>query len=158
MADTRVLSRMATDILKRDHRMVLQLFDDYVDLGREDAEEKQELFEKIKEELTHHAQIEEEIFYPALEPARAKDASDLLQEAREDHEKVKELLRELSGLNASDEEFDELMDTLCESVKSHADDEEKELFKLFKKLAKERQDEVSRRLAERKRELSGGIS
>ena len=49
------------------------------------------------------------------------------------------------------------MKVLKESVENHAEEEEKTLFKMFKKLPREVQDEVSERLRERKLELGDGF-
>ncbi len=60
----------ACDLLDADHRAVKKMFKDYEELtgsrARSAAQKKLELARHICMELTVHAQIEEEIFYPAL--------------------------------------------------------------------------------------------
>jgi len=151
MADTKLRARSAIQLLKEDHDTVKELFERFEDLEEGADARKSDLFERIKDELTVHAQIEEEIFYPAI----SELDEEKVNEALEAHQRVKDLLRELSAITPEDESFDEKMDALCENVESHAEDEEKELFALFGKLPRAEREEITRRLADRKREISG---
>ena len=152
MSDTKVHLQKATALLREDHREVKQLFAAY---DKEESDSKQaELFEEVKRELTIHAQIEEEIFYPALLGVDDEECQELLKEAFEEHKIVKTLLEELSGMESSAEQFDAKVKVLGENVEHHAEEEEKEMFPFFDELPKEQQNEVSRILQERKEELS----
>ena len=55
----------ALDLLIEDHQKVRQLFQQVQQIR--DNDEKKELFDQIDTELAVHAEIEETIFYPALE-------------------------------------------------------------------------------------------
>jgi hemerythrin superfamily protein len=157
MAHTRIRAIIATAILRDDHRKVKELFTLYEQMGDESAgDTRVELFREIRKELTIHADIEEEIFYPAIESLQSKDekAGELVREAREDHHGVKALLDELSELQPEDEEFDEKMKTLIESVTEHADQEEDEIFPYFNDLSREARVRVSDGLRLRKAELT----
>jgi hemerythrin superfamily protein len=154
MADTKLRAKKATALLRNDHKEVKNLFSQYEDQEDGDSQTKQELFEEIKRELTVHATIEEEIFYPALDEVANEEARKRVIEAREEHKVVKTLLEELSGLDSSAEEFDGKMKVLIENVRHHAEEEEEEMFPHFDELPKERQNEVSEQLRERKAELS----
>ena len=152
MSDTKIRTQKATALLREDHREVKQLF-----AACEKTEldsEKAELFEEIRSALTVHAQIEEEVFYPALLGVEDEDCQELLKEAFEEHKIVKTLLEELAAMEPSAEQFDAKVKVLGENVEHHAEEEEKEMFPFFDELPKERQDEVSRLLQERKEELS----
>jgi hemerythrin superfamily protein len=153
MSDTKVMSRKATALLQEDHRRVKELFEEYEELGEGAAAEKRRLFERIERLIGIHAQIEEEIFYPAVAQAESEDAPELVREAEEEHRIVKSLIEELTVLSPDQEEFDAKMDVLCENVEQHAEDEEKEIFPLFRGLDRDRQEEVSERLRARKLEL-----
>jgi len=156
MSDTRVFAPRATEVLKSDHATVKGLFRDYEKLGGGAVSGKQRLFDRLKKELEVHAAIEEEIFYPAVaELGEEKDAEETVREALEEHKIVRTLLAELSGLGPEDEAFDAKMKVLSENVEHHADEEEDEMFPLFGKLDKEKRDEVSEAIRERKIELSG---
>jgi hemerythrin superfamily protein len=58
----------AIEILKNDHRQVEKMFKEFDQLQRSDSddESKREVVERACAALTVHAQIEEEIFYPAV--------------------------------------------------------------------------------------------
>jgi hemerythrin superfamily protein len=153
MAETKIRPRKATALLKEDHQKVKKAFKQYESLESEDGDEKSELFQMIQKELEVHAQIEEEIFYPAIEEGGEEESSELVKEAHEEHRIVKQLLEELSSMTPGDEDFDAKFKVLMENTLHHAEEEEKEIFKLFDKLEKDVRDECSERLMERKREL-----
>ena len=155
MADTKLAPRKATDLLKQDHKKVLDLFEDYEDLEQGPADQKRRLFETIRYELTVHSQIEEEIFYPRIESIGDGESADLIRTAREEHKIVATLLDELSGLTAGDATFDAKMQVLRESVEHHAREEEKSVFKKFGKLSKQEQTVLAAELARRKTALTG---
>ena len=70
----------AIKLLTEDHAKVKKLFREYEKLSKkEDEDGKEELAQQICKELTIHAQLEEEIFYPAARQAIKDD--DLLNEA-----------------------------------------------------------------------------
>jgi hemerythrin superfamily protein len=156
MAETKIRARKATALLKEDHQKVKKLFKDYEACGDDEADEKSEIFQKIQKELEVHAQIEEEIFYPAIEEGGEEEASELVKEAHEEHRIVKQLLEELSSMTPGDEDFDAKCKVLMDNTLHHAEEEESEIFKLFDKLDKDVRDMASEQLSERKRELSPG--
>jgi hemerythrin superfamily protein len=137
MSDTKVVAKSPMQLLKRDHKVVKELFAEYEKLGDGDVEEKERLWQQINEELTIHAEIEERLFYPAVREAQSDEAEDLVNEAIEEHRVVKTLLEEMSELEAGDDAFDAKMKVLRENVEHHADEEEKEMFSQAKKLSKE---------------------
>jgi iron-sulfur cluster repair protein YtfE (RIC family) len=157
MAGTKIRAQKATQILKEDHKNVRKLFAKYENLGDNARTSKAELFETIKDELTVHATIEEEIFYPCLEESEDPDARELVAEAHEEHEIVKTLLEELSVLEAGAVEFDAKMKVLAENVEHHAEEEESEIFPIFNALPRDRQDDVSEELRQRRIELTQDI-
>jgi len=152
MSDTKIGIQKATALLREDHREVKKLFSAY-EKAQVDSE-KVELFEEVRNALTLHAQIEEEIFYPALSGVDDEECQKLLKEAFEEHKIVETLLDELSEMEPSAEQFDAKVKVLTENVEHHAEEEEKEMFPFFDELPKEQQDEVSRLLQEHKEELS----
>ena len=155
MTDTRIRAPRATDLLREDHRRVRKLFDDYAKLRPDALSARERAFERIHQELTIHAQIEEEIFYPAFEEDEAhEDIAALLEEAREAHEEVADLLEELGELDSDDEAFDDKMRALRESVERHAEEEEREIFPFFHEIDEDAQEDVAERLHERRAELA----
>jgi hemerythrin superfamily protein len=123
------------DLLKEDHRKVEDLFAKV----EETESEKQhlQLFEKIKTELETHTQIEETLFYPALE--EHEDLKDMVLEAFEEHKQVKTLLREISALAEGSEKLDAKLKVMGENVEHHVGEEEDEMFPKVEELIEEQE-------------------
>jgi hemerythrin superfamily protein len=155
MAETKEMKALsATSLLKEDHKKVKKLFAEFDKLEEDDVTGLAEIYEKVSKELEIHAQIEEEIFYPAVKNAQDEEAEGLVLEAGEEHKIVKTLLEELSEMDSADPSFCAKMKVLKESVIHHAGEEEKDMFPVFHQLDKSVQEEVSQRLNNRKRELA----
>ena len=105
MSQTKMRVRKATSLLKEDHQAVKKLFQEYQKIEGAEGRGREAIFDRIKTLLTIHAQIEEEIFYPAVRQEVA-GTEDLVEESVEEHNVVKSLLRELAAMSADDEEFD----------------------------------------------------
>jgi len=114
----------AIKVLKDDHAEVKKWFKQYESL--EDDGEKQALADQICLALTVHAQIEEEIFYPAAR--EAIDDDDLLDEAEVEHASAKQLIAEIQSMKAGDRLFDAKVTVLGEYIDHHVEEEEKEMF------------------------------
>ena len=114
----------AIKLLKDDHKEVKTYFRQYEDL--EDDTEKQALADKICMALTVHAQIEEEIYYPATR--EAIDDDDLLDEAEVEHANAKQLIAEIQAMKAGDRLFDAKVTVLGEYINHHVEEEESEMF------------------------------
>jgi hemerythrin superfamily protein len=110
------------ELLKKDHEKVASLFEE-IEAASGDA--KKNIFSQIKSELDLHSEIEETIFYPALE--NKAETKDITLEAYEEHKVVKDLLAELADGRAS-EEWDAKLKVLKENVEHHVEEEEGELF------------------------------
>lgn len=147
----------ACDLLDADHRAVKKMFKEYEELtksrARSAGQKKMDLARQICHELTIHAQLEEEIFYPALRQA-LKD-TDLLAEAEVEHQTAKDLIAQIEAMNESDEMFDAKVSVLGEYIDHHVKEERGELFP--KARAARRLDLVAMRdeLMTRKEELMG---
>jgi len=120
----------ACDLLDADHRTVKRMFKEYEELSgsraRNTAQKKLELARQICMELTVHAQVEEEIFYPALRQA-IKD-TDLLDEAEVEHQSAKDLIAQIQGAAEADDKFDAKVKVLGEYIDHHVKEERKEMF------------------------------
>lgn len=129
-------SQDALALLKADHQAVQQLFAEYAELlkdGDGDLTEKQDLAMRICAELAVHAQIEEELFYPAMR--KALDEHDLLDEAEVEHAIAKELVTQLQEMEADDDLFNAKVTVLGEYVAHHIREEQGEMFKKARKAA-----------------------
>jgi hemerythrin superfamily protein len=141
----------ATKLLKNDHDEVRAMFKEYEKTGDRALAKKAKLFEQIRDALTAHAKVEEEVFYPAVRAARSEEAKDDVREATEEHKIVKTLLSELDRMKPSDEQYDAKMKVLMESVEHHAEEEEKEMFKQARKyISKERLESLGEEMEIRK--------
>ena len=147
-ARTRNGAQDAIQLLRADHRKVQGLFDEFEKARGDDK--KAELAREICAELKVHAQIEEEIFYPAAREA-IKD-QDLLDEATVEHASAKDLIAQIEGMGPGDELFDAKVIVLGEYIKHHVKEEHNELFPKLKKTKLDLKA-LGEQLAERKEAL-----
>jgi hemerythrin superfamily protein len=141
----------AIKLLKADHKEVSGLVEKYEN-GRLSKERKVALAKQICMALTVHAQIEEEIFYPAAREA-VRSGEDLLDEAEVEHGSIKELVSAIENASPDDDElFDARVKVLGEYVKHHVKEEENQLFPKIRKSDMDL-EEVGGQLAARKEEL-----
>jgi hypothetical protein len=145
-------SRDAIALLKDDHRKVEDLFKDF-ESARGDGR-KERLATEICLELSVHAAIEEEIFYPACE---GKVDEELLKESYVEHDAAKLMIAEIAkGEGESDEFFDSKVKVLQEEIEHHVEEEEKRMEGLFAQARKAGldMDALGEQLAARKQELT----
>jgi len=149
MAETKQLDAIA--LLKQDHRTVEELFAEFEKASGDGR--KQKLATQICLELSVHAQIEEEIFYPACEGAVEED---LLKEAYVEHDGAKLLIGEIMAGEPSDEFYDSKVKVLQEQIEHHVEEEEKRMEGMFSQARKAGLDmeTLGEQLASRKRQLT----
>ena len=117
----------AITLLKNDHHAVEQLFRRFEKAGDRALVEKRQIVDRIIEELSVHASIEEQLFYPVAR-ATVPNTEDIALESLEEHHIVKWLLSELDGMDPSDERFVAKVTVLMENVRHHVKEEETEFF------------------------------
>lgn len=138
----------ATALLRADHKLVSGLFGEY---GKtRSSAKKKKLVAKICTELSVHAQVEEEIFYPAVKLA-LKD-SEMIPEATVEHATLRDLIAQVEGVEPDGEMFDAKIRVMCEYVEHHVKEEQDEMFPKAKS-AKLDMVVLGARMAERKAEL-----
>ena len=86
-----------------------------------------QIVDRIIEELSVHAAIEEQVFYPVAR-ATVPDTEDIALESLEEHHIVKWLLSELDDLDPAHERFDAKVTVLMENVRHHVEEEESDFF------------------------------
>lgn len=138
----------AIALLRADHKLVSDLFEEYE--KARSTNKKKDLVKQICTELSVHAQIEEEIFYPAAKKA-LKD-KELIPEATVEHATLKDLIAQVEGVEPDGEMFDAKIKVLSEYVKHHVKEEQNELFPKVK-ASKLDLIELGAQLTERKEEL-----
>ncbi len=134
----------ALSLLKKQHREVEALFKQIE--KTDDAGERRELMDEIREMLEMHTSIEEEIFYPAVREIESKKAEEMVLEAYEEHHVVDLVLKDLPNVDPEDERFEAKMTVLKELIEHHVEEEEKEMFKLAEQLGKDELKELGERM------------
>lgn len=143
----------ATSLLKADHKLVDKLFLEYESTNSNSK--KKLIVEEICRELTIHAQVEEEIFYPAVQKA-LKD-HELVPEATVEHSTLKDLIAQVKDVEPDGDMYDAKIKVLSEYVKHHVKEEESEMFPEAKS-TKLDMNELGALMAERKQQLSANYS
>jgi hemerythrin superfamily protein len=113
-------------MLMDDHRKVKKLFKDFK--SEKDSSRKEEIVREACTELTVHAELEEQEFYPFLREQDEKTFGDLLNEAKVEHASAKDLIAQLIEMGPGDELYDARFTVLGEYVNHHITEEEDELF------------------------------
>jgi hemerythrin superfamily protein len=141
-------SEPATSLLEQQHRQVERSFAEA--LGTEDPKARRAAMEQIIQQLTLHTQLEETIFYPAVQGIDTEKAKDMVLEAYEEHHVVKMILKELPKCDPSADNFEAKMTVLKEMVEHHVEEEEQEMFPMAERqLGSERSRELAERMAAR---------
>ena len=109
----------AIQLLKNDHRTVEELFEEFE--NTKGSKSKQRIASQICMELIVHAQIEEEIFYPAVKEAVEEE---IYTEAHVEHDGAKVLIAEILDGDPDDEFYDANVKVLSEMIKHHVKEEE----------------------------------
>ena len=141
---------LALELLSSDHRKVEQLFQMYEDEKEGEDETKRGIAQQICGELTVHAQVEEELFYPWLK--ENMDEMDKVEEAYVEHAGAKDLIAQIQGASDIDDTYDAKVKVLSEYIKHHVKEEENEIFPEVKG-QQEELDELGQEMAARKAEL-----
>lgn len=144
----------AIGLLKADHRKVEDLFEQFRKARMQDG--KAELAKLICMELTVHAMIEEEIFYPACKAAVSED---ILQEAYVEHDGAKVLIAEIAAGSPDAEFYNAKIKVLSEMIKHHVQEEEKRSDGLFAQArdAGLNVDALGKQMADRKQNILSEI-
>ena len=139
----------AIALLKADHRKVEGLFETYENSKSKSVKAK--LAQQICMELTVHATIEEEIFYPAV---KGQVEDDMLDEAYVEHDGAKMMIGEILAGTPDDDFYDAKVKVLSEEIKHHVKEEEQRdgIFAQAKKAGVDMM-ELGVQLAARKAEL-----
>ena len=121
----------AIALLIEDHKKVKDLFEKFDKLSDRSVVNKKKIADQICLELTVHAQVEEEIFYPAVRPPIKDD--DLMDEAVVEHASAKELIAQISEMDPGDDLYDAKVKVLSEQIEHHVEEEEGEMFPKVRK-------------------------
>ena len=139
----------AIAMLTADHKKVKALFKEFEKLKENDgsADKKAAIVERVCDALKVHAEIEEEIFYPAVREAIEDGA--LMDEALVEHAGAKDLVAQLEEMDPDDDLYDAKVTVLGEQIDHHVKEEEDDMFVRAKK-AKVNTAELGAEMTERK--------
>ncbi|HVF33414.1 MAG TPA: hemerythrin domain-containing protein [Acidimicrobiales bacterium] len=115
----------AITLLKQDHKTVRGLFAQFEKTS--DGPRREQIVAEIVRELTVHAEIEEEVFYPAVR-REVPDVEDEILESYEEHRVAVWLMDQLQGLTPEDERYEARVMVFKEVVDHHVKEEEEEWF------------------------------
>jgi hemerythrin superfamily protein len=110
-------------LLKGDHKVLKTLFLEYdrADLGKQLA-----IAQTVVQELDIHAELEEQLIYPAIR--QAVDEDDLMNEASEEHHLMHVLIKELFHLRPTQDTFQTKFKVLGDVALRHIKEEEGKMF------------------------------
>ncbi len=139
----------AITMLTDDHRAVKKLLSELETTTERGVKTREELFTRLKADLTVHEIIEEEIFYPALK--KHPKAKDIVLEGYEEHNVVDTLMSELSALPFDHETWGAKAKVMQENIEHHIEEEEGEMFKKARQVFDEAElEELGERMARRR--------
>lgn len=146
----------AIAILTEDHDKVKNLFEQFATLHDDRGyEEAAEIAQQICNELTIHATVEEEIFYPEIRDEL--DDEDMLDEAEIEHSVAKDLIAQIESMEPSDDKYAARVTVLGEYVNHHIEEEQNEMFPKAKE-AEIDLEALGERILARKEELKSDYS
>ena len=142
----------ALSLLKEDHDKVKKLLKDLDSTTERGVKTREQLFNKIKQELEIHEAIEEEIFYPALKDH--PKTKELTLEAYEEHHVVDLVMAEIEAIPFDQETWGAKFTVMKENVEHHIEEEEGEMFKQAKQVFDGGElSQLGESMAKRKQEL-----
>ena len=147
-----LLSRISpsiTNMIRMDHSHVLTTFHQY-EPGAP-ARVKKGIADQVCVSLEIHAQLEEEIFYPAL---RAVADTDAVRKSVPEHDEMRRLIAQLRKLEPADAGFDETVYQLMNNVMHHVADEETLLLPAAERVLADQLGELGARMTKRRLQLS----
>lgn len=118
----------AVDLLDADHIKVMRLFRKFRRLAQEraPAPDRKALACQICQELTLHARVEDEVFYPAVRGVTGVQA--LMDEADVEHACATHLIDQITAMDPGDSHFDAMLAVLCQIVDRHVTTERETMF------------------------------
>jgi hypothetical protein len=143
------LSPSITNMIRLDHTHVLTAFHQY-EIGSS-PRLKKGLVDNVCLAIEIHAQLEEEIFYPAL---RAVSDNEILRKSAPEHDEMRGLISRLRNMPVSDPAFDDTFFELMRHVMHHVADEETQLLPAAERLIPDQLADLGAQMTRRRLELT----
>lgn len=131
------------EYLKKDHKEVANLFEQLVS-ARSDTS-REHILQAIQDKLLLHAKTEEATFYTALEECSETHLNELMPEAEEEHDTVRDFFKQLATAKTGSPRWFILVGALKQAVEHHVEEEEGLIFKHAKQVLS---NEQARQLAQ----------
>jgi hypothetical protein len=139
-----------TNMIRMDHTHVLATFHQYeMDSS---PKTKQALVEGACLALDIHAQLEEEIFYPAMRSVTT--GNDVLEKSVPEHDEMRQLIAQLRNMQPTDTAYDQTFMALMKVVMHHVADEETILLPEAELKLKDRLGELGAQMTKRRLQLT----
>ena len=142
------LSPNATNMIRLDHTHVMATFHQYKTSTRPSV--KQGLVNTTCLALEVHAQLEEEIFYPAL---RAFTDNEVLKKSVPEHDEMRRLISELRSMQPDDPRYDDTYFELMRDVIHHVADEETVVLPEAERVMRDRLGSLGAEMTKRRFQL-----
>lgn len=141
----------AITMLKADHVKVKGILRELN--GARNVRQRERLVSELEREIKTHAQLEEEIFYPAFKAASEKSKKQkLFYEAAEEHHVVDMELPSLMAANPKSPEFEAKAKVMLDLIEHHVKEEEGQMFTAARQLLDDAQlRELGELMQERKK-------
>ncbi|CAG0945456.1 DNA nickase [Gammaproteobacteria bacterium] len=143
------LSPSITKMIRADHSHVLLTSHKFS--ADASAGKKRAIVDAVCLALEIHAQLEDEIFYPALRDVDG--GNEVLAKAKPEHDEMRRLIGELRGMAPDDAAFDALFMELMRDVTHHVADEETVLLPAAERLLAGRLSELGAQMTRRRLQL-----
>ena len=140
-------------VLIKDHRTVDDLFEKIEKSGEKAVKTRQQLFDKLRQELELHTQVEERIVYPDFK--KHEGTREFIGEAIEEHGEVKKMLHQLGRMEPGAADWSARIADLKKAVQHHVQEEERQLFPAARKeIGDEEANDLARRVQEMKQKAT----
>jgi hemerythrin superfamily protein len=144
------LSPSITKMIRTDHSHVTMLAHRYA--GDTSPTRRKAIADLVCLALEIHAQLEEEIFYPALREIDASNA--VLEKSRPEHDEMRRLIGQLRALDPSEPQHEQAFHQLMRNVMHHVADEEAELLPTAERKLSTRLHELGAQMTRRRLQLA----
>jgi hemerythrin-like domain-containing protein len=114
-------------MLKKDHEEVKGILGQLKETKESASKKREELFQKLKEELVPHMKAEEKTFYQPL--MAKKEVRDDAMEGIEEHHVADLVFKELQKMQKGEDQWGAKMSVFKELVEHHIKEEEGKIFK-----------------------------
>jgi hypothetical protein len=117
----------ALTLLTEEHKQVKKLLEEGDATTERGVKTRTELYARLKEMLTTHERMEEEVLYPALKKHR--EAREGALEGYQEHHVVDMIFEELDATPVDDEKWGAKFTVAKENIEHHIEEEEGEMFR-----------------------------